>query len=267
MVLLAGCATETPEPTTVVSPPPVSESFDSPAPVSELPASPVVPSDDAAWAEYPDTLDITESYRSEEYSTASGALLMNLSIAVPSVETAGFEEISDYYQDLETMLFQTGEEMRADAEIMYSDSQEQQGLFLPYSFTHNYTIERNGDGVLSVTRETTRYTGGMHEDTRIVCETFDLSTGQRMPLFDWFSADEAEVKAALAHWMTTEMDKDPDSYYAFREEELAEAIDPLNYVRTQEGLALIFDPYVLGPYTTGVVRFDIPEEDLAGLWK
>ena len=60
------------------------------------------------------------------------------------------------------------------------------------------------------------------------------------------------------------LDAQPDLYYENYETLLMDAFDPLCFALTDTGLTLYWQTYTIGPYVSGVQRFDIPYEELQG---
>jgi hypothetical protein len=160
----------------------------------------------------------------------------------------GFGPIDRFYanvrEDFERLSESMGEQAAQDV--------------LPYQLSAGYTVEFDSDGILSVSRYVYQYTGGAHGMTDIFCETFSSADGRLLSLDDFFTAGREEYTKRLLVFIDQTIAQRPDDYWEDAPL-LARALFPYDtFVITQDGVSLIFPEYNIAPFTTGIVRVDIP---------
>lgn len=208
---------------------------------------------------------------SKTYETDDGEELVRVSIVAPSPSgSEAMEQIAAYYQtwldDMEyycdTMLTETAREGMAWA-------RQNGGVYTPYALESGYQLTRLDDAVFSVIRDQYESTGGVHPSYNMLAETFDAQNGGRMSVFTLFSSmSEQDVLELIRQKVVSiakrKLDAQPDLYYENYETLLMDAFDPLCFALTDTGLTLYWQTYTIGPYVSGVQRFDIPYEELQG---
>ena len=180
------------------------------------------------------------------------------------------EQIAAYYdvwlEDIryycETMLTETAREGMAWAK-------ESGGVFSPYALESDYQLTRMDDAVFSVIRDQYESTGGIHPSYAMLAETFDVQNGGRMSVFTLFSSMDEQavldlIREKVLDIAQRKLDAQPDLYFENYETLLMDSFDPLCFALTDSGLTLYWQTYTIGPYVSGVQRFDIPYDELAG---
>lgn len=274
-LLLFACQTKESKPT--LSPPqssPPASPLPSPL-ASQVPASPS-PSPTAAETPTPrpsgeiiaPDFEIDEDFWQQEYRHTDGALLASVSCAWPKLPDSAPQAIRDYYSQLHS---DTEREAAAvfskEAAISYEDSKASSQDFRPYSLEENYSVQFNDSKILSVLRNTARYTGGVHGQEDVFTETFDLSTGKKLTLDDLMSVDRETYIRRLVPLICEQIASNPEDYVEGYEQTAADSFPVDLFCVTDTGLALFYPPYVLASYAQGVCRFDIPLEKYEDIWK
>ncbi len=132
-----------------------------------------------------------------------------------------------------------------------------------------YALFHYGDDVVSIEFSLYEYTGGAHGMTTFQTFVFDTSAETVLALEDVFQpgTDPLAVIAPLAEQAITAQ---LEAMGAMGDAEwiaTGTAPDPINYrnwVPTEEGLRLTFEPYQVAPYAVGPQAITIPWADLAG---
>lgn len=126
-------------------------------------------------------------------------------------------------------------------------------------FWATYAVKLNKNGLLSVTITEYVYTGGAHGNTAVLAYVMNVATGQVYNLQDIFRPGEnycAQLEKIIRDEIST---RDPKAYWFKGLEQ-----SPSFYL-IEEGLVVYFQPYEIGPWSTGVPRFVIPYSKLSKL--
>ncbi len=237
------------------------------------PAGPVAPQPDPQPDPDPDpAVTVEERSLSKTYTNDAGDELLRVSAVVPCpAGSDAMEQIAAYYEawldDIEyyceTMLVETATEGLAWAK-------ESESVFNPYAFESAYQVTRSDAAVFSVMRDQYESTGGVHPAYTMLAETFDASNGGRLSVFTLFSSMEQQevltfIRGKVLPIAKRKLEAQPDLYYENYEELLMDAFDPLCFAMTDTGLTLYWQTYAIGPYVSGVQRFDISYEELDGV--
>lgn len=127
----------------------------------------------------------------------------------------------------------------------------------PYVINVNNTVHYNQNDILSITVDLYSYMGGAHGSTVRVPFNFDLKTGNRGSLEDFFGNNE-NYKDIILKEIKNKIGGNPDIYYK-------EALDkyksiPYNqkFYLEKENLVIYFDEYEIAPYAAGIIEFPVP---------
>ena len=100
---------------------------------------------------------------------------------------------------------------------------------------------------------------------------FDLTTGQRLGIKDFYKGTEEEFKDLIASKVKEDYEKEGKDYYYFAEsadEAYTQAYESAalddRAVFTEDGLDFLFYPYDIGPYASGFITMHVPYEELLG---
>lgn len=110
--------------------------------------------------------------------------------------------------------------------------------------------------IISVSITSYINTGGAHGNTNISFLNFNASTGKRIQNSELIKNKEAFKTIAKSYFKdaVTENDMlfDPDNFQL-----------PANMGFTEEGLILLYNTYEVAPYSTGIIDFTIPIEEVS----
>ena len=98
-------------------------------------------------------------------------------------------------------------------------------------------------------------TGGAHGNLHITLLNFDALTGKRIPNGNLFNNIEAFMPIAKKYFYENIEDKNvlfkPDNF-----------VLPVNFSYSLDGLLLLYNVYEIAPYSSGVIDFTIPFDEL-----
>ncbi|MDR0381783.1 MAG: DUF3298 and DUF4163 domain-containing protein [Oscillospiraceae bacterium] len=251
------------------SPPPgvVSPDVDMPSPPDDIvppetPTGPVVLDTPA-----PGQPVVTETHWEETARMGNNLVVADVRCALPALPDDAPAAIRAYYDDKSRAFRQTGEELQRDARAHYEASRSGEFDFVPYTLEQNFMVSYNQNGLLSVVRDISVFSGGAHGDILVETETFRLTDGRLLSLDDLFSVGRDEYRPRLMEAVCALIEKNPEDYYENYREVVEEYFPEETFALTEDGLALYYGTYTLAPFAGGIPRFEIPYGQLADIWK
>lgn len=141
--------------------------------------------------------------------------------------------------------------------------------FQPYTRADSYKLLRNDERVFSFIKYTSVYQGGNHGDVLVYCMNFDASTGKLLTLTHLLDTDSGVSKEAFLSAIQDEILKQCQEMEVTFFDGYEQLIPSLletegTFALTADGLQIVAQPYVLGPYSSGMMVFTIPTEKLQG---
>jgi hypothetical protein len=129
-----------------------------------------------------------------------------------------------------------------------------------YEIVSYFTVSYNRDCALSLFTDHYEYTGGAHGVTVQSSDTWDLSSGARLPLQTLFPGNR-EIEHAIKRIVTTQVamqiQKGEYMYFEDYAERIQETYRSAQYYLTADALAVYFQQYDIAPYITGLPTFFI----------
>ncbi|MBE5831977.1 MAG: DUF3298 and DUF4163 domain-containing protein [Butyrivibrio sp.] len=177
------------------------------------------------------------------------------------------KEIADYIDGSANII-------QNDTTFADSSCQEHQENPDMYSVTDEdrvldvYVIE---DKYLAVNMSGYWYGGGAHGMPSREQFLFDLTTGQRLRIKDFYKGTEEEFKDLIASKVKEDYGKEGKDYYYFAENDDEVYTQAYESVAlddraqfTESGLDFLFYPYDIGPYASGFITIHVPYDELLG---
>ncbi|MCL2003225.1 MAG: DUF3298 and DUF4163 domain-containing protein [Oscillospiraceae bacterium] len=129
---------------------------------------------------------------------------------------------------------------------------------LAYQLDAGFAVEMNAGGIYSVSRQIYQYFGGAHGSTAVYCETFSAATGRLLTLDDFFTVGQDAYTARLLEFVHHDIDRNP-AEFSPEAKELARVFFPYEtFVITPDGISLLFPEYNIAPFTSGIIRVEVP---------
>ena len=155
-----------------------------------------------------------------------------------------------------------------EAEELYQMSLDSMTEFFPYSAEFSYTLKRCDNRVISIVFHQNDYTGGAHGNYWSYGVTFDAKTGERLYL-ESLTTDYAAFYQMLLDKLAAQADLPAYQNYLYDGQTVdvdhTLLNDSASWYFDRSGISFISNPYVLGPYVSGIFEFNIPYEELPGL--
>ncbi len=255
--------TDTLEPSTV-EPSTVEQPNEEAQPNGEAPAT----------TEEPETSDVTFEFVTipTEYKADDGTVIITGSYTYPVVtisdnEAAALKINEDITKETESYESSTRDILEL-AQSDYTNSLKTPDYtFIAYDSTMNIQLERANGNILSFSKSFSDYTGGAHGNHGVFGINYDLVTGERLTLEN-LSEDPAKFHSKVLDYLLN-LAKG-DSYEGRLNENYENDLEDMllatdKWYFSKSGLTFFANPYELGCYAAGIIRFVIPYEDLNDL--
>ena len=117
----------------------------------------------------------------------------------------------------------------------------------------------DGDRLINYTVTDYSYTGGAHGMNTETCLVFSLETGDLLGLEDIFREDSMSALLGLLMEYVSEAFEDPsDSGYLL----VTDIPVTENFSISDSGITFIYNPYEIAAYAAGIIRINIPWDEL-----
>ncbi|MGM9593354.1 MAG: PdaC/SigV domain-containing protein [Candidatus Onthomonas sp.] len=276
LLALTGCASSTQPAAQPEEPAPAAES-ESPA-ESETPAEPEqaqeeeTPQQEAAdpsGAAQVSILDADLTCTHEDGTELISIQSQSITVTVP-----GKPEVEESINaDLRNLLESANADIQALADAAkedYSQALEEEWEWYPYEFFLQAAVTRCDGRVLSLRFDEYQYTGGVHGYGFSYGRSYDLASGSRLTL-DFMSAQGASFRdIALERVEVLCQTEDyaellyPKGSY---EDALSDVVQDARFYLEAADVVFLADPYLIGPYASGVIEFRLPYSELEGVLK
>lgn len=138
------------------------------------------------------------------------------------------------------------------AEMDFEDEEELE--FMPtYGSYSSFSVEQNSQGILSIRIIYSDYLGGAHGNYGSVAYNYNTKTGEAMNIEDLF-VDGYNYNQKIIDEVTRQIEASEDLSEVY----WAEGLPDYQIFFTEGYIAVIYTPYVIGPYAAGEPTFYIP---------
>ena len=196
--------------------------------------------------------------------------MLNIEISYPQIELDGGyfaqRRINLYFSQKAQRLLRTSiRRLYPQAVRQYLESIRNGYPFNPYQLVSKYTVTFNEECHLSLYTDTYEFTGGAHGTTLRTSDTFDLRTGQRLPLSSFFKRGVNYKKMLIDEIKKIaeyNMSKNPGIYFDNYKELIEKNFNEESYFISPQGINIYYQQYDIAPYSTGIVVFTVPYKTL-----
>ena len=201
------------------------------------------------------TTILYESYDEGAFSTAD-----------PSTE----EWVNGIINDIGASYHAFSQEMLSNARTHYQDFKD---TFYCYSNYLSMGVGRHDSRMLSLLTLNSVYSGGAHPGTVQSAYNLDLVQQKKLCLEDVIQPEGEKVIRQIVQDDLERRFIDGDTLMLY--EEYTDTLDGMlsygsmtqNWYMNQEGLVIYFNQYEIAPYAAGIIKVEIPYEDLVGILK
>jgi hypothetical protein len=202
------------------------------------------------------------------FMAKDGTVVLTASCTLPHVVNASANPagvpINAYMDQLAADALEANQTMASDAVSAYENN--------PADF-FQWTDDIGGEIVWQTSRyasvviDQTDYLGGAHPNTLRSSVTFDLDTGDGVPLAEFFTISESQMIDLLVDLVFEQasslVDESGVLLYDCDEATIRAAFRTEQYYLSEIGLTLYFQPYDIAPYAAGLPEFVIPYDQLS----
>jgi len=170
-----------------------------------------------------------------------------------------------YKQDACQFMQFAATELKKTATESYLYAKKNSFPFFPYEAVMKYVVTLNAACKLSTYIDQYQYTGGAHGNTLRTSVNWNLNTGMIIKLGDIFYNGEDFVPLILDHMIqlaNEQATQNPFIYFDSYEELIAKNFNPDNFYLTPIGITIFYQQYEIAPYSSGIIEFHIPYNNL-----
>ncbi len=128
--------------------------------------------------------------------------------------------------------------------------------FIPYQAVQLYTVTYNTPPYLSTVTDRFTYTGGKAYSNRKLGDTFDVTTGRKVPLRSLFWDDS--YQEVIFDQIRRQIEADKQRFLPLAGQRVKSLFRKKNYYLTEHSLVVFFPSYTLAPGTNPTPSFEIP---------
>lgn len=195
----------------------------------------------------------TISYDSEEIQ-----IHMVLPIFLDVSNKEVFEKINSYFEEDAVCL---KEDLLNMAKVDFENAKKDNIDIPKYELLTSYEINTMNNELISATTLNYQYTGGAHGLSVKVPYNFDLTTGKKIYLDDLFKKD-GDYRKIINEEIQRQIKEDPDKFYPDEVEVFSGIKEDQAFYIKDGKLVIYFGQYEIGPYSSGIVEFEIPSSIL-----
>lgn len=267
----AGTPEETEEPEEAQE----SETPEEPAESPESPEQPAAEPEEPEGAEpVPQLAQVEIQTRSESVTLEDGTELARITQPEISVTVSGKPEVEESIRaDLRNLLdnrAQAAQQLTQAAREDYSFAAAEGLDWSPYENDLEVQVVRCDERVLSLRFNAFEYNGGMHGYGFSYGRSYDLSSGSWLTL-DFMAAQGASFRDVALERIQALCQTEDYQDLLFSSDlyldSLPDVVRDDRFYLNEEGVVFLADPYLIGPYASGVIEFTLPYGELTGVLK
>ena len=159
----------------------------------------------------------------------------------------------------------TATELRKTAIETYLYAKENNYPFFPYECIMKYTVTLNAACKLSTYTDKYQYTGGAHGNTLRTAINWNLNTGSIIEMKDLFYKGEDFVPRIIRQIIKLANEKltqNPNIYFDNYKDLIVNNFNQNNFYLTPIGITIFYQQYEIAPYSSGLIEFHIPYDNL-----
>ena len=188
-------------------------------------------------------------------------LQINLNYNLPAQN-----KINEFYKREACQFVQyAATELRKTAIETYLYAKKNSYPFFPYEAFMNYAVTLNAACKLSTYMDRYQYTGGAHGNTIRSSSNWNLNTGANINMEDIFYQSEDFVPLIIDQIIKLadeQMIENPNIFFDNYKELIVKHFNVNNFYLTPIGITIFYQQYEVAPYSSGIIEFHIPYDNL-----
>ncbi|MCD7761280.1 MAG: DUF3298 and DUF4163 domain-containing protein [Clostridiales bacterium] len=208
------------------------------------------------------------------YSHEDGTELLSVTMVSISVSVEGRPEVEESINaDLQALLSQistANSDLKAQVDADYEATAEEGWGWYAYESQLTAEVVRCDSQVLCIRFNGYSYSGGAHGYSFSYGRSYDVQSGSRLSLA-FLSATGVDFPTYALERVTELCGSEAYSGLVFDtavdQEALSDVVSDEQFLLTEDGVVFLADPYVIGPYASGIIEFTLPYDELEGVVK
>lgn len=197
-----------------------------------------------------------------EVKADDGTILIENKFFYPQIENPTNDSVlamlnKTFYDTAVANTTQFEKENKKTASEHYAMSKKDNLSFAPYSSGQKFDITYDKKNLFSMVTSSYEYTGGAHPNSVQTSTTYDLKTGKKVMLSELFTETQKDMDETLIKSFSALIDAKPDAFFPDAKATLKEHLSEVGYYLTDSGVAFYLNPYLISPYSSGVVGFTV----------
>ncbi len=150
-----------------------------------------------------------------------------------------------------------------DAKENYIKSKTGEFPFRTFDSVLNYTVSYNENCFLSDYRDEYYFTGGAHGSTIRKSDTWNTKTGNIVFLSSFFKGDFINrITDEIINQAEMLENENPNTLFDNYKDLIKQNFNLKQFYLTNDGIVIYFQQYDIAPYSSGILTFTIPYEDV-----
>jgi len=181
-----------------------------------------------------------------------------------NVSEALKESVQKWSEENESQVISTGDQAISEYPIVPEEENENDNYH--YSLLDDLELYQSNSRVLSFLQRTESYFGGAHGNYEYTGINFDVQTGKILELDDILK-DTAGFQEFATDYVIKKLEQEcADGLFPDYLETLEGMWEEPIWYLDAEGLNIVFNPYVIGPYALGAVFVTIPYQEISAYY-
>ena len=166
-----------------------------------------------------------------------------------------------YLNSARVLNFKTRTETYRQAVAQYKYSKRNGFPFNLFSVIQTYEVTYLQNNYASLYIDIYTYSGGAHGMTERTGYTWNLRTGRRMVLSDFFPRN-SNWRSIILNEVKRQIEQDPQTYFENAKQLAERYFDPRYFYLSANGITVFYPLYAIAPYASGIRTFEIPVSDI-----
>lgn len=198
----------------------------------------------------------------QDYTAQDGTTIMEVTYSFPDIQNyeldPAWEKIHSYFSAEGDAYLANAGELAGFAADDYLVTKATGGEFLPFAEDASFRFSYQTEDLVSVVRSyyANSVTGAAHPANYQFSEQFDLSTGDKLLLSNFFT-DPAAARTRILELLAEK------AAPVYSLDALTQEFQDEYFYLTETGFVFYYQPDTLAPYAAGLLEFSIPYADLA----
>ena len=190
-------------------------------------------------------------------------LILKYNIEYPKIVSKSYsfaiQKFNHFYQvkAIELKLY-AEKDLFENAKQVFDYNEKNNFPFFNYELVSNYTITYNKDSIISLFSDVYMFTGGAHGSTERISQTWNMKSGNLIPLCTFLNHDCSSFLLLLKeilHQIDTQIADGSNFYFENYASLVIENFDFEYFYLVDNSIAIFYQQYDIAPYSSGIPVF------------